>query len=1312
MTTKTLGIKVVVNGAKKAAGQLSGFTSKTTGSLALVAGQFLVFKAAAESVLQSLSALYSSIIQSNEQLAQSILKSQTALAGNFRIIDAFGNEIEDVGEKILATEDTIRNALLKLEKETRDLVGVTSQTTTDAFNIVLGEGGRFLQGQTKIYADEVEASIALTKGLVAALGTEGLGIDQARQEFRALVQGDLRNPDAQLARKLNIDQAEFDTARAEGELADFLASQFEVYTEANKLASESIEGVSSNLVDIFEVASRTAGATLRESLVDALQDVFNFVTRFEDEILELAGQTGEAFNNVFLLVREALTSIVLALRPLLPAAMEITDVLFQAAEGLGKIGRLLQSINTGAFLEPLERALPIVGELGEKLDNLTQGLANVGGTGFRAPQALAARLNGDFKDIEGALQANTSRFAILTAEAERFADALSNAELRQDTSGVTQYRALLGQVLEDLKDQEIAVEGIATADAKQIAEKEEQLALIREQVEELEALGVATNQITLQNNPLQEFGDTADAIEEQLQRAFDQVATQGGGQAEQFKAAVEEAAQLVGTLESIGAIDTTEAVGRLRDLLNDPAVRPEQRLQLEKQLLGVIEAGSKRRLETFQTELAQLETAVAAGTVSSSDAAVQRADIAREQALERLSSAQQRLSELETTGTDQNSIASAREEIAQLTAEVERLAIEAENIRLDEAIRLAEQAAASAQAEIARLISSTNLAIQTAQAGTFASQAELQQELLRSEAQANGQLQQLLQQRIQAVTNAANAATGDRRTQLENELNELVTQFTDAQLAAASQADELIALEQQAAAERRALLGQEFSDQQAQQRAQLELRRATGAQVAQVVLAQEAQLQRQLAEQARASAEDRLQEARDAEQAQTADGRLAQEAELRDAMSARYQAELDFITAVASETASAREQALAQLEQQADVVRDGFEAERLAAELAIRQRQLALDSEETSIELAELRTQEAEQELEFAKQRLELAQELAASDENADNLQVQDQLREATEDVLRNEIAVVAAKQDQKDLDTEATKQKQIQSQTDPLGSLKDQLKALQQQINLQKALSKIEQDKFKLGQSFLDNRTRELDVALELKRELVDNADIGDAERALIKDRLRGLDAVRKSETRLAKEREAAVRKQAKLELEALDAKFRAERIQLRLELEAAQVQSKISQLSGGQTGPSPQELLAQARLDASEATFEAERSRLRSDLGDEVFEAERATARAADRSGSNVRRRSQANAFGEEGGLAPIGEAIEQVQNFSTAARATFAELTTIANANKREQPIQGNAFANIAGPANPANQLPSITNNFNSPLVNASVARSLGV
>jgi len=291
---------------------------------------------AAQGVFSLLNQIFGVFVQSNEALNQQLLASQGLLANNVNVFDLYGNKVTDLREKLESTRGLLKDTIKELEKDTQQLVGVTTEDVNAAFNIVLRNIGD-IQGQSK--KSTLDAAKDITADIVAAAGALGLGRDQIAQEARALLSGDVNNPDALLSQSLGLDKGVVAQKKAQGEYIDFLQEKLASFREANALAADSLTGVSSNITDFFQRITRVAGEDALKPITDALNEFYTILQNNEGDIQ--SGLT-TAFKTAFDLVVSLAQVLKTQLTPLIP----IVTTAFKGVAGITVVS--LRFI-TGAF---------------------------------------------------------------------------------------------------------------------------------------------------------------------------------------------------------------------------------------------------------------------------------------------------------------------------------------------------------------------------------------------------------------------------------------------------------------------------------------------------------------------------------------------------------------------------------------------------------------------------------------------------------------------------------------------------------------------------------------------------------------------------------------------------------------------------------------------------------------------------------------------------------------------------------------------------------------------------------------------------
>ncbi len=247
--------------------------------------------------------VYDALIASNEKLNAQILSSQTNLASSTRLFKG-EQEITDPTAKIQASAGALRAAIKQIEIDTQSLVGVTSAQVNELFQITLTNAGA-LNNQSKQFPDAIAAATSLTKGWAASLKVVGIPLNQARQEINSIIKGQITQ-DSLLAKNLNLTNQQVESYRSQGRLVDELNKRLEVFVAGNGIAARSIEGISSNILDLSERISRNVGEPFLEPTINALaevekylksseQAITGFFAQLSDEVIRQGGTISQAF---------------------------------------------------------------------------------------------------------------------------------------------------------------------------------------------------------------------------------------------------------------------------------------------------------------------------------------------------------------------------------------------------------------------------------------------------------------------------------------------------------------------------------------------------------------------------------------------------------------------------------------------------------------------------------------------------------------------------------------------------------------------------------------------------------------------------------------------------------------------------------------------------------------------------------------------------------------------------------------------------------------------------------------------------------
>jgi hypothetical protein len=223
------------------------------------------------------------LIGSNEKLNAQLLSSQTNLASATRIFRD-GVELTDPTEKIKSTSDALGKALKDIERDTQSLVGVTSEDVNGLFQITLTNAAA-LNKQSKEFPGPIEAAQKLTTGWAASMKVIGLELHSANEEINSIIKGNITQ-DSLLAKNLGINNAMVNQWKAQGTFVDELNKRLEVFVAGNAIAANSIEGISSNFLDVFQILGREAGKPFLQPIVGALAKVYATLATNTQNILD------------------------------------------------------------------------------------------------------------------------------------------------------------------------------------------------------------------------------------------------------------------------------------------------------------------------------------------------------------------------------------------------------------------------------------------------------------------------------------------------------------------------------------------------------------------------------------------------------------------------------------------------------------------------------------------------------------------------------------------------------------------------------------------------------------------------------------------------------------------------------------------------------------------------------------------------------------------------------------------------------------------------------------------------------------------
>lgn len=282
--------------------------------------------------LTSISGFYDLLIRQNVQLQRELLASQATLAATNKVLQD-GVEIKDPKQAIMALQGPIEEAVQRVRQGSLELVGVTSAELIPLLQIVTGQA-------SQIGASLNEAS-DLTLDFAASMGTLNIPLFGARQEIVSILTGTI-DMNSQLAKSLNITNQQVNLWKAQGVLVEKLRERMKALRDGNALAAQTLEGVTSNIAEIVQLASQKAGARLLQPLLDGLNSLYQMLSANQQNIENFFGSIADFILDIGSQLKGAFDAAYPALQQLAQALGELFGLeLQQTADGIAAIARNL-----------------------------------------------------------------------------------------------------------------------------------------------------------------------------------------------------------------------------------------------------------------------------------------------------------------------------------------------------------------------------------------------------------------------------------------------------------------------------------------------------------------------------------------------------------------------------------------------------------------------------------------------------------------------------------------------------------------------------------------------------------------------------------------------------------------------------------------------------------------------------------------------------------------------------------------------------------------------------------------------------------
>src|SRR4028118_889122 len=805
-------------------GQIDDLQNNAIGGFTELNSQLELFTAALGGLQGIAGALYGSLIDSNEQLNAELLKSQVALASTLDIYQN-GTKIDNIGDKIISSAGTLKDSLKQIEKDTTELAGVTTQQVNGVFQILLQNASSFI-GQSKEFSNPIDAATNATKGWAAALGTLGLPLEQANQEIRrilqgdvnntdsviaktlapatnatkggaaalgtlglpleqanqeirSILQGDVNNPDSVIAKTLAISREQYDQWVSNGVLIDEINKKLAVYVEGNKLASVSIGAVASNIQSLFEDTARMAGEPLLAPVTSSLNEVYQTLLKNRDLIEELTKENVadllSLFNTLTQSVKDIGDAFNITPEGFLTGGSELIGNLITAAEGLIKLGVSIAGIfgpilstALGNTFTTLSFGLEGIGKLANLLTVATDALGNF-------TQATASLGGGfDLGKVFNDAQANVAKLtgeyqdSIEAVETYRDVTATLTAQAEKIASSGKASSAMVRGQIDALEKQKESLKGMKTFREADNVAVEAQITAIEKSIKTLEGLKTAQDDLTFKAPELQKLGTMMEVLGKNAESALATLNRDGGGKKEVFEEAAKSVTELTAKQVEYGQITAAQGIGRLDTVVKNTKLELETRESALEAMKGLEKDFTDFKVAQLDLEAAAVERKVKQGTMSAIEGAKAGLDISKKQTDVQVASLDSQIEKAKELGQSTEKLALEREQLVSKQADTELDSLEkiAEIREKDQEDAYQKTLSAAKASETQRLLAlEKGLASKKVTEGQYNTQTlEATKERLGAEIEAEEDNQAKLQDLLKG------AATADQREEIEEKI--------------------------------------------------------------------------------------------------------------------------------------------------------------------------------------------------------------------------------------------------------------------------------------------------------------------------------------------------------------------------------------------------------------------------------------------------------------------------------------------------------------------------------------------------------------
>jgi hypothetical protein len=573
----------------KAAQANKGSQGQLSEGLGMVAFKFNNIIQALQTLRATAQPVYDALIQSNERLNATLLSSQTNLASSSRVFQG-GTEITDPTAKINATRTQLKTALKQIEKDTQQLVGVTSEQVNQLFQITLTNAA-VLNNQSKQFPDAISAATSLTKGWAASLKVVGIPLQQANQEINSILRGQITQ-DSLLAKNLNITNDQLANWKAQGRLVDELNKRLDVFVAGNAIAARSIEGIGSNILDLTQKIGRISGEPLLEPIINVLDQIEKYIKKNEVGITNFFrsfSETGagaieslKQFEPTFKFIEAAVTQLAPIVQTLFKAAIDgaivaaraiqenlkpALEILKLALEGYGKLNDLINYRGDSDAISALEA-------YGAQLGNLQVAIIE-NGAALKRLQAIEA--NGGVLTAQQVQQKKALLVAGKALSEQAKAEATEIGKLQANNPAIIEFRNNL----------------VKQAEAQQAASEKN------------------SGAVRTEANLLTDLGGTQELYAKRVKQARDLINQEGNGDPTQFKQALADSIKLAESGVKAKYTNIEAARAELEAIKGNTKAELEIRTQAKDAINGLYDSRISKVKELVETGESNNQSAIA-----------------------------------------------------------------------------------------------------------------------------------------------------------------------------------------------------------------------------------------------------------------------------------------------------------------------------------------------------------------------------------------------------------------------------------------------------------------------------------------------------------------------------------------------------------------------------------------------------------------------------------------------------------------------------------------------------------------------------